>query len=98
MFLCRESPARGTTTDASAVRLPISRTATHLRRQCADWCVTTTDVPTRARTSMPAPTPTPTLMLRHSSGRRLRTLQCWPCCYATARSPRPPRSDECANS
>jgi hypothetical protein len=29
MFLCRRSPARGTTTDASAVRLSTSRLTTH---------------------------------------------------------------------
>jgi hypothetical protein len=38
MFLCRESPARGTTTGASAVRLPISPTVAHLRHRRVDRC------------------------------------------------------------
>jgi hypothetical protein len=92
MFLCRESPASGTTRGASTVRLAISRTATHQCRQRA----TTTNTPTRERTS--TPTPTPMLTLRHFSSRRLRTLPLRPCCCAAARSPRPPRSDGCASS
>jgi hypothetical protein len=55
---------------------------------------TTTDAPTRERTS----TPTPTLMLRHSFDGRRRTLPLRPCCCAAARRQRPPRSDECANN
>jgi hypothetical protein len=34
---------------------------------------------------------------RHSTDGRRWTLPLWPCCCATARRQRPPRSDECAN-
>jgi hypothetical protein len=60
----------------------------------ADRRATTTDAPTRARTS----TPTSTLTLCHFSGMHLRTLPQRQCCCAAARSPRPPRSDGCATS
>jgi hypothetical protein len=94
MFLCRGCPARGTTTGASAVWLPISRTAAHLCCRHADRRATTTNAPTKAWTS----TLTPTLTLCHFSGGRPRTSPLWPCCYAAARSLQPPRSDECASS
>jgi hypothetical protein len=39
-----------------------------------DWRATTTDMPTRVRTSTPEPMPTPTLTLHHFYSGRLRTL------------------------
>jgi hypothetical protein len=46
LFLCRSSPTRGTTTGASAVRLPISRTTAHLRHRHEGRCAMTTNAPT----------------------------------------------------
>jgi hypothetical protein len=92
--LCRRGPERGTATDASVVRLTISCTAAHQRHRHAGRRATTTDTPTRARTSMP----TPMLTLCHSSGGRRRTLPLQPCCCAAAQRQRPPRSDGCANN
>jgi hypothetical protein len=93
-FLCRGSPVRARTTGASTIRLPISRTAAHLRHRHAGWCVTTTDVPTKVRMSML------TLMLttRHSYGGRPKTSLLRSCCCAAARSLQPLRSDVCANN
>jgi hypothetical protein len=92
-FLCRGSPTRGTATGASAVRLPISRTAARLHRRHWGRRPTTIDTRTEAQTSMPTPTLTP----HHSSGRRFRTSPLRPCCCAAARSLQPPRSDGCAS-
>jgi hypothetical protein len=93
-FLCRGSPARGTATGASAVRLSISRTVVHLRRRHAGQRATTTDAPTKVQMS----TPTLTLTPRHSSGECPTTSPLRPYCCAAARSLQPPRSDECASS
>jgi hypothetical protein len=72
---------RGTSTGASAVRLPTSRTAAHQRHRHAGRHATTTDAPTRAQMS----TRTPTLTPRRSSGGHHKTLQVQPCCCAAAR-------------
>jgi hypothetical protein len=66
--LCRSSPVRGMATGVSAVRLLCSRAAAHRHHRHVGRHVTTADAPTRVLTPMP------TLMLRHSSGRRSRTL------------------------
>jgi hypothetical protein len=71
---------RGMATGVSAVRLPSSRMAAHQRHRLAGRHVTTTDTPTRARTSMP----TPTLTVLRSSGGCRRTLRCG---HAVARLP-----------
>jgi hypothetical protein len=92
--LCRKSPMRGTTTNASVVRLSTSRTVVHQCHRRAGQHTTTTDAPTRVRML----TSTPTLTLRHCSIGCHRTLPLWPCYCTAARRQRPPRNDECANN
>jgi hypothetical protein len=49
---CRKNPVRGMATGVSVVRLPTSRMAAHQCRRRVGRHATTTDVPTRVRTSM----------------------------------------------
>jgi hypothetical protein len=93
-FLSRRSHTRGMATGASTVRLPTNRETAHQRRHRVGRHATTTDAPTRARTS----TRTLTLTHRRSFDGRRRTSPLRPCCCAAARRQRPPRSDECANN
>jgi hypothetical protein len=65
---CRRSPVKGMANDASADRVPSSCGPARLCHRHGGQHATTTDAPTRARTS------TPTLTPRRSSGGRRRTL------------------------
>jgi hypothetical protein len=77
-------------TGTSDARLRTSRMAAQLLHRHAGQSLTTTDAPTRVRTT--------TLMLCHSSSGRLKTLPLQPFYYAAARSLQPLRNDECASS
>jgi hypothetical protein len=91
---CRRSPVRGMAIGVSAVRLPSSRTTARQHHRHTGQHATTTDAPTKARTSAPTPTLTPR---RTSGGCRIPYLL-QPCCYVAAQRQRPPRSDEYARN
>jgi hypothetical protein len=80
-ILVKEEPREGNGDGVSAVWLPSSHTAAHQHCRHAGWHATTTDAPTRVRTS----TPTPTLTLHRSSSGHRRILPLRPCCCAAAR-------------
>jgi hypothetical protein len=91
--LCRRSPEGGTTTDASVVWLPTSRTAMHQRHRRAGRHATTIDAPTRVQPHADADADAPPLFRRAS-----QNLAAAACCCLAARRQRPPRSDRHANN
>jgi hypothetical protein len=85
---------RGMTSTKSVILLPSSPEPAPRRHRLGDGPATTTDAPTRARTSTPTTTVTP----RRPSGGRRKTWPPQSCCFTATRRQRPLKRDECASS